>query len=161
MLPKYPKRGRSLPRCRRKRFRRWGQNLHGRSPYRIVGWTDFAGMGAKARLLAVAAIAAAALGGCANVSEQTAASAFVAPGKFDLYTCQDIERRVATTRNRQIELEQLMARSAQAPGGEFINTLVYRSEHLQARGELDLLAKAATERQCATKSQWSSGRAVF
>jgi hypothetical protein len=111
--------------------------------------------------LAVAAVAAAALSGCANVSERTAASAFVAPGKFNLYTCQDIERQVATTRNRQIELEQLMARSAQAPGGEFINTLVYRSEHLQARGELDLLAKAATERQCATKSQWSSGRAVF
>jgi hypothetical protein len=112
-------------------------------------------------VFAAVAIAATALGGCANVSEQNAALAFVAPGKFNLYTCQDIERQVATTRDRRIELEQLMARSAQAPGGEFINTLVYRSEHLQTRGDLDELARVATEKQCATQSQWSSKRAVF
>ena len=118
-------------------------------------------MAAAGRLFAAAAVAALALGGCANVSEQSAASAFVAPGKFDLYTCQDIERYALTVRNRQTELEQLMARSAQGQGGEFINTLVYRSEHLQTRGELEQLAKAATEKQCATQSQWSSQRAVF
>jgi hypothetical protein len=123
------------------------------------GWTD---RGPRERaLLAAAALAllAAALSGCAGMSDQTAT--LVAPGKFDFYNCQDIERYAETTRKRQTELEQLMARSAQGPGGAFVNAIAYRTEYLQARGELDLLAKTAAEKQCATQSQWSSARALF
>jgi hypothetical protein len=107
------------------------------------------------------ALLAAALMGCAGISEQTAIAAFVAPGKFDLYSCRDLEDRAKIVRLRQTELEQLMARSAQGPGGEFVNAIAYRNEYLQARGELQEIAKANTDKQCATKSQWSSQRAVF
>ena len=121
------------------------------------------GFDAVRRLIGAAALAllAAGLAGCAGMSEQTAASALVSPGKFDFYNCQDIARTVQDRRRRQTELEQLMARSAQSPGGEFVNAIAYRTEYLQARGELELLAKTAADKQCATQSQWSSARALF
>lgn len=107
------------------------------------------------------ALLATSLMGCAAIDDQTATAAFVAPGKFDTYTCRDIEDRAKAVRLRQTELEQLMARSAQGPGGEFVNAIAYRNEYLQARGDLQELAKANTDKQCATKSRWSSQRAVF
>jgi hypothetical protein len=107
------------------------------------------------------ALLSATLMGCAGISDQTAIAALVAPGKFDLYSCQDIEDSAKAARLRRTELEQLMARSAQGPGGEFVNAIAYRNEYLQARGDLQELAKANTDKQCATKSRWSSQRALF
>jgi hypothetical protein len=104
---------------------------------------------------------AACLSGCGSISEQTAASAFIAPGRFNINTCQDIEERAVALRTRQVELEQLMARASQGAGGELINAMAYRSEYAQARGESIELAKAKADKQCASDSQFSSGRAVF
>lgn len=119
---------------------------------------------AKARgiLLAVAgALLAALLAGCTSLNEEAAARATIAPGKFSVYTCKDIEDRARAVRNRELELEQLMVRSAQAPGGQVVNAIAYQSEYLQARGEIKLLAEAAAEKQCTTQSKWSSERSVF
>jgi hypothetical protein len=114
------------------------------------------------RLVGVlAALLAVGLAGCGSISDQTAASALVAPGKYDIYTCQDIEQRTRTTRARQLELEQLMTRAAGSAGGELVNAIAYRSEYLQAQGELEELAKSSTDKNCAGQSKWSSGRAVF
>ena len=99
--------------------------------------------------------------GCAGVSEQSATAAFVEPGRFDIYNCQQIAYFTNSTRTRLTELEQVMARSAQGPGGEFVNAIAYRSEYLQARGELEQLSKASADKQCAGRSEWSSERAVF
>lgn len=109
---------------------------------------------------AAAFLLASALAGCGTISEQSV-SAFASPGKYAIYTCKDIDERAAETRTRQIELEQLMARASQGAGGEFINAVAYRTEYLQARGDLTELKKAAADKQCATESQFSSGRAVF
>jgi len=122
--------------------------------------TGIAGVRCLGGVVSVVLLAAT-LMGCAGISEQTAIAAFVAPGKFDLYTCQDLEDRAKAVRLRQTELEQLMARSAQGPGGEFVNAIAYRNEYLQARGDLQEIAKANTDKQCATKSKWSSQRALF
>ena len=54
-----------------------------------------------------------------------------------------------------------MARASQGAGGEFVNTIAYRGEYAQTRGELVELAKAKADKQCATESKFSSGRAVF
>jgi hypothetical protein len=101
------------------------------------------------------------LAGCGSISDQTAASALVAPGKFDIYTCRDIEQRKRQASARFTELEQLMARAAQSPGGEFVGALAYRSEYLETQGELEQLARSAAEKQCPSQSKWSSGRVVF
>ena len=110
---------------------------------------------------AAAVLLAASLAGCGSMSEQSAASAFIAPGKFGLYTCEDIDERVTILRRRQVELEQLMARASQGTGGEFINTVAYRTEYLQTRGELTELKRVTADKQCATESKFSSGRALF
>ena len=54
-----------------------------------------------------------------------------------------------------------MARASQGAGGEFVNTIAYRGEYAQGRGELIELAKAKADKQCAAESKFSSGRAVF
>jgi hypothetical protein len=101
------------------------------------------------------------LAACGTISEQTAATAFVAPGKFDVYTCQQIEERARTVRQRELELEQLMARSAQGMGGQFVNAIAYQSDYQQARGELKALLEAAGDKKCSSQSLWSSQRSVF
>jgi hypothetical protein len=110
---------------------------------------------------AVAAALATGLAGCGSISEQTAAAAFAAPGKYNMYTCQDIESSMTRLRTRQQELEQLMARASQGVGGELVNTIAYRGEYAQARGELLELGQVKANKQCVNDSQFSSGRAVF
>jgi hypothetical protein len=111
--------------------------------------------------VATTALLAASLAGCGSVSERTLAGAFTSPGKYDIYTCSDIERQANSIRTRQIELEQAMGRSSQGTGGDFVNTIAYRGEYAQGKGELAELAKAKTDKQCAVDSKYSSGRAVF
>ena len=111
--------------------------------------------------LAVGAILMAGLGGCGSISDRTAAAAFTSPGKYGVYTCEDVERTIAALRARQVELEQLMARASQGAGGEFVSTIAYRGEYAQGRGDLVELAKARADKQCIADSKYSSGRAVF
>jgi hypothetical protein len=99
--------------------------------------------------------------GCAGMSDQNAGTAFVAPGKYDIYTCKEIEERMRTVRQREQELQGLMARAAEGLAGDLVNTIAYRSDYLQARGELKQLADAAADKQCTTQSRWSSERSLF
>jgi hypothetical protein len=101
------------------------------------------------------------LTGCAGWSERTVTSALVNPGKYEFHSCEAIKSSIRTQRARQSELEQLMAKSAQSFGGEFVNAIAYRSEHLRTRGEIDVLVKTAEDKQCITQSPWSSERALF
>jgi hypothetical protein len=101
------------------------------------------------------------LAACGTIGEQTAATAFVTPGKFSVYTCKDIEERARTVRQRELELEQVMVRSAQGAGGQFVNAIAYQSEYQQARGELKALSEAAVDKKCSSQSLWSSQRSVF
>ena len=106
-------------------------------------------------------VLAVALAGCGSISDQSAAAALVSPGKYSLYTCQDIEQRTRAVRSRLVELQQLMARAEQGAGGQLVNALAYRTEYLQMNGEMDELAKTSAEKNCVDQSKWSSGRAVF
>jgi hypothetical protein len=111
--------------------------------------------------MAVAAILMVGLPGCGSISDRTAAAAFTSPGKYDVYSCEDVERAIVAVRYRQVELEQLMTRASRGAGGEFVNTIAYRGEYAQGRGDLIELAKAKADKQCVADSKYSSGRAVF
>ena len=117
--------------------------------------------GARAGAVLMAAGLSACLAACGSISEQTASSAFTSPGKYDIYTCQDIADLTLVLRKKQIELEQLMARSSQGAGGEFVNAIAYRSDYAQTRADLAELSRAAADKQCAIDSKFSSGRALF
>ena len=108
-----------------------------------------------------AAALAAVLGACGTVSDQAPTASFVSPGKYNIFTCSDIDTRVLVVRKRQTELEQLMARASQSAGGEIINTLSYRTEYFETRDDLAELKKTAANKQCAVDSKFSSGRAIF
>ena len=101
------------------------------------------------------------LAGCGSISDEAAGRAMMAPGRFDTFPCPNIDERIQGVRTRRIELEQLMARSSQSPGGEFVNALAYRSEYVQLGGEHQELVKAAADKKCAAESRYSSGRQVY
>lgn len=112
-------------------------------------------------LAAAAVLLAFTLAGCGTLSDETAGRLMAAPGRYDVYPCPNIEQAIQATQTRRTELEQLMARSSQSPGGEFVNALAYRSEYVQKGGELKELARAANDKKCKSESQWSSGRQVY
>ena len=85
----------------------------------------------------------------------------MSPGRYDMYPCANIEARVKEVRARRIELEQLMARASQGAGGELVNVIAYRGEYLQTGGDLEELARAASDKKCAVDSQFSSRRTVY
>jgi hypothetical protein len=107
------------------------------------------------------ALLSSALAGCGTITAQTGSSAYIAPGKFDIYTCSDIAERGQIVQKRKDELEQLMGRASGGAGGSIVNSIAYRTEYMQNRDELTELSRASADKQCASKSPWSSGRAVF
>ena len=127
----------------------------------VTGATLDAGRARYEPRMAVAAMLMVGLTGCGSISDRTAAAVFTSPGKYDVYSCEDVERTIAALRVRQVELEQLMARASQGAGGEFVNTIAYRGEYAQGRGDLIELAKAKADKQCVADSKYSSGRAIF
>ena len=121
------------------------------------------GVSAARRLLGAAGMAllTAIVSGCSGLSEQTVGSVLTSPGKYEFHDCQDIQSNIRNRRNRQAELERLMAQASQGFGGEFVSAIAYRSEYVKNRGEIDVLVRTADEKQCVTQSPWSSERAVF
>jgi hypothetical protein len=128
---------------------------------------DGTGLGGAAHarsrwVLACAALLVAfALAGCGAITDETAGRAMMTPGRYDIYPCSNIEARILDIGRRRIELEQLMARSAQSPGGEFINAMAYRTEYIQTGGDLEELARASAEKKCASDSKYTSKRTVY
>jgi hypothetical protein len=99
--------------------------------------------------------------GCGTITAQTGSSAYIAPGKFDVYTCSDIAERGQIVQKRKDELEQLIGRASGGAGGSVVSAIAYRAEYMQSRDELVELSRASADKQCASKSPWASGRAVF
>jgi hypothetical protein len=99
--------------------------------------------------------------GCAGMSEQIADAAFVSPGKFDAYSCRQIADQIRGAQYREREFRQLMERAAQSPGGEFVNTIAYRSDYFRVRADLKLLQATATGKNCTSQSEWQSERSVW
>jgi hypothetical protein len=102
----------------------------------------------KRRKAFAAFFAAACIAGCSYNDE--IASAIVAPGKYQLYTCEDLTVRGRDTAKRERELKALMEKSEQDTGGAFVNMLAYRTEYLTARGELMQMEAAASAKNCAS-----------
>lgn len=94
----------------------------------------------------VALALAAWLGGAGAVlADDDAMSKFlVAPGKYILFNCQQLDVAAKTNQKRMAELEALMAKS----GSEFANMVAYRPEYLQLRGEVADIQHEAADKKC-------------
>ena len=113
------------------------------------------------RGFAAAAGLALTLAACGTISDDTAARLIVSPSRFATYPCPNIEQTMATTRKRNIELEQLMARASESAGGEFVSAIAYRTEYIQTKGDLEALQRVAAEKKCATESKYTSSRTLY
>jgi hypothetical protein len=107
------------------------------------------------------ALLAAGLSGCGGMSDFSASSVMIVPGKYNLHGCQEIEASIRNRRARDAELEKLMAQASTGAGGEVVNLMVYRTDYLQNRGELDELTRTAADKQCSIQSPLTSQRTIF
>jgi hypothetical protein len=87
-------------------------------------------------------------------------SAIVKPGKFSIYTCDQIADAGRAQVTRERELKALMDKAAQGPGGEMAITLAYRGEYLTVQGNLRELEAAAVEKNCKMPWRTDAERAV-
>jgi hypothetical protein len=103
--------------------------------------------GHHGRAIAAAAIASVWLSACA-MSDDSLSSFLVAPGKYVLFTCDDIARTAKGMQARQKELERLMAKADTDAGGRLIGGLTYGTEYATTRGQMKDLRAAAADRKC-------------
>jgi len=66
-----------------------------------------------------------------------------------------------STRQQIANLEQLMARAAKGPAGDFVNAVTYRTEYEQSRAQYKEMEQTALSKNCPAQSKWSSERSVF
>jgi len=70
----------------------------------------------------------------------------VAPGKYVLYNCQQLNVAATGNQTRMRELEALMAKS----GNGLVNAMAYQPEYLQLRGELADMQREGADKKCKT-----------
>jgi hypothetical protein len=103
--------------------------------------------GLPVRMRSVAVLLAAGLGACALATDDFA-PVFTDPTKYDFLPCPELAKREALIAKREQELRELMDKSAQSTGGAVVNALAYRTDYLNARGELKLVQEVAQRKDC-------------
>ncbi|HVV62832.1 MAG TPA: hypothetical protein VHD14_13870 [Pseudolabrys sp.] len=97
----------------------------------------------------IAAALPLALAACA-ASEDSLSKMMVAPGKFVLYTCDDLLQRARTNAEREQQLHMLMAKAQTGAGGDLVNSVAYRPELATLEGEDRELQQTAADKKCTT-----------
>jgi hypothetical protein len=85
------------------------------------------------------------LGACAIGPDNWAVTS---PGKFAFYSCDQLLKQGQTSMARIAELEEVMAKSARAPGGELVNAVAYQSEYAAAQADLREAEVTAANKKC-------------
>lgn len=85
------------------------------------------------------------VGGCAA---ETVELMFVRPGQFDYLSCAEIATATQRAVEREQELKALTERAERESFGALVAVTAYRGDHLQAQGQLKLLAEAARNKKC-------------
>ncbi len=97
------------------------------------------------------------LAGCAG---HEVVNTVARPGKFRLFSCDQLDKRGAEVLKRERELAALMERARQGAGGELAVAIAYQNEHNIALGDLREIELTAAERECVLKFRTVSERAV-
>jgi hypothetical protein len=100
------------------------------------------GTGRLSALLMVTALA-----GCASPSSSPF-TVFADPGKYEYYSCEQIDAQRKTWSTREQELRALMSKAERDTGGVVVNMLAYRADHVAASEELRVLEAAARSKNC-------------
>ena len=73
---------------------------------------------------------------------------FVAPDKYTLYNCDQLQVAAFATRTRELELEALIAKAGPSAAGNLAADMAYRPEYYQVHGEMNELRRTAAEKNC-------------
>jgi len=108
-------------------------------------------------LAAFCLAAPAMLAGCASQEFGISSSK---PGKYNLYNCDQLNRRGAELMRRERELKGLMDKAAQGAGGEIAIAIAYRSEYNVVQGDLFEVERVGAEKKCIMKHRVVSDQVV-
>jgi hypothetical protein len=103
-------------------------------------------------LLVLAAGLCASLGGCADLGDSMASSAFVDPAKYDNFDCKQLEEERKSIANRAAQLQGLMAKAETGAGGSVVVELAYRNDYISARGQARLAEEVWQRNKCVATS---------
>jgi hypothetical protein len=101
----------------------------------------------RARIAVALLALAAALAGCANMSDSMT-SAFADPAKYDLYECKHLEPERQNLAKRAAELQGLMAKAETGAGGAVVAEIAYRNDYIAVRGQQKLAEEAWQRNRC-------------
>ena len=87
-----------------------------------------------------------ALAGCAGTFDQQ--SLFAQPGKFRFLRCKDLAERGVALAKREQELNSLIDRANQGPGGSAISPMVYGPELQQVRADEREVRQTQNDKNC-------------
>ena len=102
--------------------------------------------------VAAAALLAASLGACA-IATDSLAPVFTDPSKYDFLSCKEIAARETLVAKREQDLRGLMDKAARDTGGAVVSAMAYRTDYLNAQGELKLLREVAQRKDCAPEAK--------
>jgi len=94
--------------------------------------------------------------GSSNRDEDKLGTFLVAPGKYILYDCQQLNMMDANYRSRRDVLRKAMADADKSPAGGLVNLLGYRTEYGQIEGNLAEIRREAASKNCTLKSSAST-----
>jgi hypothetical protein len=94
----------------------------------------------------------AALGGCANVGDSMASSAFVDPAKYENFDCKQLEAERKSLAARTAEVQGLMAKAETGTGGAVVAELAYRNDYISARASSKLAGETWQRNKCVAGS---------
>lgn len=98
-----------------------------------------------------AAMAACALAaGCASIADN-AATAFVDPAKYDLYSCTQLRAVREANAKRIDELQGLMAKAKTGAGGAVVSEVAYGNDLLSTKAQAKLADEVWVRNRCDTE----------
>lgn len=92
------------------------------------------------------------LGGCANVGDSFASSAFVDPARYENFDCKQLETERKTLATRTAELQGLIAKADTGVGGSVVGELAYRNDYISARAQAKLAEETWQRNKCVAGS---------
>ena len=87
--------------------------------------------------------------GCASTSSVTS-PIYVASGKFDALTCEELAKKAKELSKKIQDLSQLMEKSQQEAGGTAVNVVAYWPTFASTRAEREQVEESQQQNNCST-----------
>jgi hypothetical protein len=111
--------------------------------------------------IARAALLVGLLSGCAGSMEDLGGKMWVAPGKYDTYTCKQVTGMATGYRAQVNAIKEVKEKASTSPGGTAVGMIAYQTEYMQMRAEVQELDATIERKNCKNESNRPSERSVY